>query len=56
MIIKERNMRIDIIKNKLNIIILNRLKSFVLNLEEACAAKKKLKDLFPDCKKPIFIS
>lgn len=53
--IKERNKRIDAIKDKLNPIVFNRLKNFALDLEEACLNKKKLKELFPNCEKPVFI-
>lgn len=53
--IYERNKRIEVIKDKLNPIVFNRLNSFALDLEKACLNKRKLKELFPNCEKPIFI-
>lgn len=53
--IEERNKRIELAKDKLDIKILARLKSKSLDIEQIYKEKQTLKDIFPDCKRPIFI-
>ena len=53
--IAERTKRINNIKNELNHIVLEKIQSKALDVEKAYQKKQKLKDIFPDCQRPIFI-
>lgn len=53
--IEERNSRINKINAKLDESIIMLIRSQALDLEEASRQGKNLMDIFPDCKKPVFI-
>jgi len=54
--IKERNERIDAIRSELDQTILARIQCKAFDIEKAYQQNRKLKDVFPNCHRPIFIA
>ena len=53
--INERNVRIDKIKEKLDSRVLSNIKTKSFDLEDAFLNKRRLREIFPTCERPIFI-